>query len=153
MPRKTVIVGVGNILCRDEGVGIHVIEELKKYNLPSHVEIYDGGTGGLDILEVLEGSDRAIIVDAVRGGMKPGEICCIRLDELDTEDGEAKMVSTHELDFIMAKKIGEKVYDLPNDIILIGVEPESIELGTNLTPVIKDAIPLVIQYILAIINS
>lgn len=149
---KIVIVGIGNILCRDEGVGIHVVEELKKRDLPDYVELYDGGTGGLDVLEILERFDRAIIVDAVRGGMEPGEIYHVRLDEIDTKDRETKMLSLHELDLITAKKIGEKAYNLPKDIILIGIEPKSVELGMNLTAKIKEAIPIVIQHIFEIID-
>ena len=150
---KIVIVGIGNILCRDEGVGIHVVEELKKRDLPDYVELYDGGTGGLDVLEILERFDKAIIVDAVRGGKEPGEIYHVRLDEIDTKDGESEMVSLHELDLIAAKKIGEKAYTLPKDIILIGIEPESVELGMNLTVTIREAIPIVIQHILETIDQ
>ena len=150
--QKIVIVGIGNILCRDEGVGVHVIEELKNHSLPDYVEVYDCGTGGLDILEFLEGSDKAIIVDAVRGGMEPGEIYHVRLDEVDAKDGKMKMVSLHELDLIRAIKIGKRAYNVPENIIVIGIEPKSVELGVDLTAEVMEAIPRVIQDILKIIE-
>lgn len=146
------IVGIGNILCRDEGVGVRVIEELKKHRLPDHIEVHDGGTGGLDILEFLEGSDKAIIVDAVRGGMEPGEICHVRLDEVDPKDGKMKMLSLHELDLIRAIEIGKGAYEVPENIIVIGIEPKKVEIGMDLTNEIKEAIPRVIQNIFEIIK-
>lgn len=146
------IVGIGNILCRDEGVGVRVIEELKKHRLPDHIEVHDGGTGGLDILEFLEGSDKAIIVDAVRGGMEPGEICHVRLDEVDPKDGKMKMLSLHELDLIRAIEIGKRAYKVPENIIVIGIEPKKVEIGMDLTNEIKEAIPRVIQNIFEIIK-
>jgi hydrogenase maturation protease len=150
--QKIVIVGVGNVLCRDEGVGVHVVESLKEHNLPDNVKVYDCGTGGLDILEFLEGSDKAIIVDAVRGGMEPGEIYNFRLDEIDAKDGETKMLSLHELDLIKAMELGKRAYKIPEEILVIGVEPKNVEVGMELTAEVREAIPRVIQDIFKIIE-
>ena len=146
--QKIVIVGVGNVLCKDEGVGVHVVESLKEHHLPDNVKVYDCGTGGLDILEFLEGSDKAIIVDAVRGGMEPGEIYHVKLDEVDARDEKMKMLSLHELDLVKAIEIGKRAYKVPENILVIGVEPKSVELGVDLTAEVKKAIPRVIQDIL-----
>lgn len=150
--QKIVIVGVGNVLCKDEGVGVHVVESLKAYHLPDNVIIHDCGTGGLDILEFLEGSDKAIIVDAVRGGMKPGEIYNFRLDEIDAKDGEMKMLSLHELDLVKAMEIGKRAYKTPEKILVIGIEPKNVEVGIDLTTEVREAIPRVIQDIFKIIE-
>lgn len=150
---KTAIVGIGNVLCRDEGVGVHVIEELRKLDLPDGVELHDGGTGGLDVLEILEGFDRAIIIDAVRSGMQPGEIHHFNLYEMDSAEKQPQFMSIHELDLVAARKIGKEAYEIPKDIIVIGVEPKSIEVGMDLTPTVKAAIPVVIQKILKLIDS
>lgn len=149
--QKIVIVGVGNVLCKDEGVGVHVVESLKACHLPDNVIIHDCGTGGLDILEFLEGSDKAIIVDAVRGGMEPGEIYNFRLDEIDAKDGEMKMLSLHELDLVKAMEIGKRAYKTPEKILVIGIEPKNVEVGIDLTTEVREAIPRVIQDIFKII--
>ncbi|MCW4052642.1 MAG: hydrogenase maturation protease [Candidatus Bathyarchaeota archaeon] len=150
--QKIVIVGIGNVLCRDEGVGVHVIEELKEYNLPYNVEVHDCGTGGLDVLEFLEGSDKAIIVDAVIGEMEPGEIYHVRLDEVDARDEKMKMLSLHELDLVKAIEIGKRAYKIPENIFVIGIEPKNVELGMDLTAEVRQAIPRVIQDIFEIIE-
>lgn len=103
-------------------------------------------------MEFLEGSDKAIIVDAVRGGMEPGEIYHVRLDEVDPKDGKMKMLSLHELDLIRAIEIGKRAYEVPEDIIVIGIEPKKVEIGMDLTTEIKEAIPRVIQNIFEIIE-
>jgi len=151
--QRIVIVGVGNILCGDEGVGVHVIEELKKHRLPDHVEVYDCGTGGLDVLEFLEGCDKAIIVDAVKAGMEPGKIYHFRLGEIGAKERRIKMMSLHELDLISAMKIGEKAYNIPRNIIVVGVEPKSVEMGVDLTAEVEEAVPIVIQDIFKIIAT
>jgi len=150
-PQKIVIVGVGNILCGDEGVGVHVIEELKKHRLPDNVEVCDCGTAGLEVLEFLEESDKAIIVDAVTAGMEPGKIYQYRLGETHAEEGKMKMLSLHELDLTRAIKIGENAYKLPKNIMIVGVEPKSLQFGMGLTKEIKKAIPRVVQDILKLV--
>ena len=64
MEKKTLILGVGNLLLKDEGVGIHVIRALEKETLPAHVTLMDGGTGGLHLISWLTGYDHIIMVDA-----------------------------------------------------------------------------------------
>lgn len=65
---RAVILCCGNILAAADGFGIHVLDELRKRNLPKNVELIDGGTGGLDILNYIENADKVIIVDAVSSG-------------------------------------------------------------------------------------
>lgn len=150
-PQKIVIVGVGNILCGDEGVGVHVIEELKKHRLPDNVKVYDCGTAGLEVLELLDEADKAIIVDAVTAGMEPGKICHYKLSEINVEERKMTMLSLHELDLARAIKIGENAYKLPENIIIVGVEPKSLQFGMGLTKEIKEAIPRVVQYVLKLV--
>ena len=70
---KTLVLGLGNVLLQDEGVGVRVIERLQAaYAFPNDVTVLDGGTLGLDLLHVLEESDRAVVVDAVKAGKEPG---------------------------------------------------------------------------------
>ena len=81
-PKHIVVLGVGNILLSDEGVGVHVANKLMEMNLPSGVEVVEGGTDGFGLMNVVVGADRLIVVDAVKGGAPPGSI--YRFDIKDT---------------------------------------------------------------------
>ena len=74
MEKKTLILGVGNLLLKDEGVGIHVIRALEKETLPAHVTLMDGGTGGLHLISWLTGYDHIIMVDATLDSNPPGTV-------------------------------------------------------------------------------
>ena len=80
--KKVVVIGIGNILLSDEGVGIRVVEELRKRELPEGVELHDGATLGLTLLNFLDGADKAIIVDAVKAGGNPGDVYCFHFKEI-----------------------------------------------------------------------
>ncbi|HDD36144.1 MAG: hydrogenase maturation protease [Archaeoglobaceae archaeon] len=144
---KILVLGIGNILLRDEGIGIKVIEELKKLELPKNVELLDGATLGLSILNFLEKYDKVIVVDAVKGGNEPGTIYKFDLYEfIDDFNFPLTLSSMHDFDFIYAvKKIGREFYKLPEKIIVIGVEPENIDLGLELSEKIKKVIPKVVK--------
>lgn len=72
--QKTLVLGLGNILMGDEGVGVHAVRALEKYSLPACVELLDGGTGGFTLLEPLESADRVILIDAAADGNPPGTV-------------------------------------------------------------------------------
>ena len=141
------IIGIGNILLSDEGFGVHVINELKKLKLPPYVEVYDGATLGLEILNLMDEASKAVIVDAVRGGNKPGTIYRFKLGELMLKSYEFKMISMHELDFATAIKLGRGAYKLPEEILVIGVEPKRIEIGLELSDEVKKIMPEVLRLI------
>ena len=73
-PQNIVILGIGNILLSDEGVGVHVANELAKMDLPPDVTVVEGGTDGFRLLNIITEADRLIVIDAVRGGSEPGSI-------------------------------------------------------------------------------
>ncbi len=73
-PQKTLVVGLGNILMGDEGVGVHAVRALERHALPPGVECLDGGTGGFTLLEPLESADRIILIDAAADGNPPGTV-------------------------------------------------------------------------------
>lgn len=72
--KKTLILGLGNVIMGDEGVGVHVVRELEKHALPSNVECLDGGTGGFILLEPLESADHIVLIDAAADGNPPGTV-------------------------------------------------------------------------------
>ncbi len=147
MARKIAVIGIGNLLLRDEGVGVHIINKLRGFQLPENVEVYDCGTGGLGILGLLEGFDKAIVVDAVKCAEEPGTVYRFKFNEKGTDNRLAKMISFHELDFVTAIEIGRKAYKSPSEMVMIGVEPKTIEIGLDLSLEVKRSIPKVIGLI------
>ncbi|AEA46179.1 hydrogenase maturation protease [Archaeoglobus veneficus] len=148
--KKIVVVGIGNILLGDEGFGVKVVEELRKLELPENVEIYDGATLGLQILNFLDNADFAIIVDAVKAGGKPGELFVF---EIGDAKNRGPMLSMHDLDLVKAIEIGKLAYNLPERILVVGVEPEKIEESFELSEKVKNAIPKAVSKVLELINS
>ena len=73
-PQKTLLLGLGNVLMGDEGVGVHVVRAIEKHALPAGVECLDGGTGGFVLLEPLQSADRIILIDASADGNPPGTV-------------------------------------------------------------------------------
>ncbi|MBI5253450.1 MAG: hydrogenase maturation protease [Euryarchaeota archaeon] len=142
--KKVAIIGVGNSIMRDDGVGIHTVQELQKIKLPGNVEVQDADTNAFAVLECMDGKDKAIIIDAYRGGREPGTIYKFKF----TPDSSNIKLSLHDIDFTDALKSGRHAYRLPPDIVIIGVEPEVIEFGLELSPRVQKAIPNVIEEVL-----
>ena len=147
--RGVLILGVGNILLKDEGLGVHVAEELQKQELPDNVEVIDGGTAGLDGLLSADGADKLIVIDAVRAGKKPGTIYKTRLDADQRFSQEQPLkISSHQLGLLDAIMAAEKIGCAPREIIIVGVEPGEVDCGLELTPAVKRAVGEVIKTVL-----
>jgi len=139
---KTLILGVGNFLLKDEGVGIHVIHALEKEPLPPDVNLIDGGTGGLHLLGWLQGYDRIIMIDAALDDNPPGTM---RLIHPRYASDFPPLMSAHEIglrDMIAAMCLTN---DLP-EILLIVISVTNIkEIGTDISPEIQAVLPEIIQ--------
>jgi len=142
----------GNLLLGDEGVGIHIYNELKDRSLPETVEVVDAGTGGLDILPFLEGVDKVILVDAVRGS-RAGTIHHLR-DE-DLEDVDLSVDSLHSIKLEHVLKIGRRLLkDRYPEVVILGVEADRIgEFDLELTPEVREAVPRVVRLLLEDIET
>ncbi len=131
----------------DDGFGFYVLEELRRKELPDHVELIDAGTGGLNLLSFMENADKILIIDAMSSGSDVGGI--YRFTYKDLPDPASVYFSLHELGLVDVLKIGRKVMSLTEDIIIIGVEIErtkNITLG--LTTKVKEAVPKVVEMVL-----
>lgn len=140
---RKVILGVGNILMSDEGIGVHIVNELKASELNSSVgelEIVDGGTLGIDLIPVIEKADKLIIVDAVKNGGNPGTIYKFKFKECHLNIEKNKF-SLHQIDLIDTLKIMQIQNKLPEEIVLIGIEPKNLGWGENLSEELKEKIP------------
>lgn len=144
---KIIIIGLGNTLLQDAGIGVHIIQELQKMNLPDNIELIDGGTAGLDLMDYMnKGVDKVIIIDAVKGGRTPGTVFRLSANEIMTTTKH--IFSIHQADLVDAIKMIDLFGRKPQEIVIIGVVPDEIEWALNLSPVLQSKIPEIIRVIL-----
>jgi len=143
------VVGVGNLLMGDDGVGIAVIRELgKDAALSGHVELFDAGTALLDVLPEIEHCARIVLVDCCRAGGAPGSVYRTRM-QLDQWQTEPLGESLHDLNVLHALQLHRIVTGKMNEVVLIGVEPESVVLREGLSPVLRERLPAIVAAVRA----
>lgn len=152
-PRKTAVVGVGNLLMGDDGIGVRVIQALEREPLPRDVALFDGGTAFHALTGELASYQKWIIVDAVNGGGLPGEI--YRLEwEQDLKGAQPfGPVSLHDLGVIealMLERLTDRAAPTPrfsdvSEVVIVGVEPERVELSLELSPTLESQLPRLLQ--------
>jgi hydrogenase maturation protease len=142
---ETALLGVGNLLLSDEGVGVHVVKQLMGMALPPGVEVIDGGVSGLGLLGAFTEKDRLIVIDAVRGGEAPGSLYRFGIEDLTTYPQRFKM-SIHEAGIVDVVRLARLLGRIPKTTI-IGVEPKSLEMGMDLSPEIQARVPRVIELV------
>jgi len=147
-PVQTLVLGVGNLLMSDEGVGVHVIQRLvAEYQLPEQVQVLDGGTLGMDLLYYLEGVENLLMIDAVEAHKEPGTL--VRLEGDEVPAFLSIKISPHQLgvpDMLAAGKLKGDCY--PQRIVLWGVQPERLEIGLDLSPKVEPQVERIIKNIL-----
>ena len=141
------VLGIGNILLRDEGVGVRAIEVLADRALPAEIELLDGGTAGADLVDAIAGRKKVLVVDAMDAGEKPGTV--YRFTEKDLLEGEAGALSLHEFGLLETLQMARELKCAPEEVIIFGVQPKSISPGLELTAEISAALPGVIEVVLA----
>lgn len=142
---KTVIIGVGNLIMGDEGIGIHVVKELQAENKFSQdVEIIDGGTSSFELQLFIEKSEKIIIIDAIKGKKKPGTIYKLSPEKL--KRNSSSVTSLHQLNFLHVLELS-KMRGYNPKVIIYGIEPEKVELSLELSDNIKSMLPKVVKLI------
>lgn len=142
----TLVLGLGNILLSDEGVGVRAVEALaEKAPLPPDVEILDGGTSGMDLLDQIAGRARLVVVDAVRTGRPPASI--VRLAGEEVPAFFSSKLSPHQLGLCDVLAVLRLMEAAPARITVIGVEPVSLDLGLELSPAVAARLPEVVALI------
>ena len=139
------ILGLGNILLKDEGAGVWVAREIEKKDLPENVEVIDGGTSSLDVLPSLKDADRLIIIDALKGGGRPGTVYRF------SPSGEGfsnHYVSLHQIGLLDALAIAERMGIALKKVIIIGIEPKEMGWGLGVSPDIEQGFPGIVDMIL-----
>jgi len=142
--RNAAIIGIGNILRKDDGIGVHVINELEKEGLPSTIQLVDGGTSTLDMLGYFLDYERIIVVDCLKAGYEPGTIYKIKAEEIKNYKKES--LSIHDVQILDVVKMANMMDRFPN-VVIFGIEPKEIEFDLELSELMKSKIPEVIRLI------
>jgi hydrogenase maturation protease len=151
---RIVVLGVGNTLLRDEGIGVRVVEELdRRFSFPENVRLVDGGTQGLWLMPTIQEANHLIVVDAVLGKGKPGDT--YRLEREDLPKGLRIKQSAHDSDLIEALNLCALIDQDPASVVVIGIEPDeivpmNIELSPTMVAKIDDLVALVLTELSAL---
>jgi hydrogenase maturation protease len=138
------VIGLGNILMGDEGIGVHTINRFReRYRVPDSVEIVDGGTCGLALMPVIEGRKKVLIVDAVNFDREPGYIDRLVNDEIPARF--TTKASLHHLGLMDVLSIVRLADTMPEEICLIGIQPKTIELGLDMTREMWDKVDTLVE--------
>ncbi|HEY1985111.1 MAG TPA: hydrogenase maturation protease [Terracidiphilus sp.] len=141
---NTLILGLGNLLLCDEGVGVHVARALAQRSLPPEVSVIEAGTAFLDVLPEIEKADRILLVDAMEGGGNPGSVYRVPFDQCVHPE---MLASLHGFD--LSRVLFMAGSDRKPEVTVFGVEPARIEWGTELSAVVQRMVPAVEQAILS----
>ena len=142
---RITVVGVGNLLLKDEGIGVHTTHALQQIDIPHNVRIVDGGTSP-DLPYYLENVDKLIIIDAVKTGGQPGTI--YRFHPCDMNIESEKIISLHELGLEQSLRMMSLMGNEPKETVIIGIEPKELNWGTELEAELQQKIPEIINAVL-----
>jgi hydrogenase maturation protease len=149
---NVLILGVGNLLLSDESVGVHLVNRLEQtYRFPEGVELVDGGTAGMELLDYIAGRDHVVIMDAVLTGDAPGTVVTLRDDEVPALFNNK--VSPHQLglsDLLGALKLTD---ESPKNIFLVGIVPESVEPGLEMTETVSSQMDSMSEHVLTYLKG
>jgi len=146
VPGKTLVLGLGNILLRDDGAGVRVVERLSQSaGLPPEVEVLDGGTLGMDLLPYLEGVDRLVVVDAVDMGVTPGTVARFQGDNVPI--ALTLKVSPHQAGLADLLAAARLCGLCPREVILWGVQPAEVDVGLELSEPVSAAVEALVDWV------
>ncbi len=153
MKMKTLILGMGNPIMGDDGVGIWAARALKDIVNEEKVTVMETGMAGLNLLELLADYDRAILIDAIKTG--EGEVGKIYRLEPETLNDTRHAASTHGIDFSTALELGSRLgLNLPKDIVFFGIEVADANIfSEKCTPEVEKAIPVVADMVVQELNG
>lgn len=150
--KRCLILGLGNPLRGDDGVGPRVVAELLRRGLPDGVAAVDGGTGGLGLLHLLEGWERVVVVDAAILGRNPGEFLRFAPEEAHLV-GSLVSLSSHTAAFADALALARALGREFPDIVIYGVQPERMDWEEGLSPALEAALPQIVTAVLEEIHE
>jgi hydrogenase maturation protease len=150
--KGVLVLGLGNPLLGDEGIGVRVVEELKGLELPDGVTVAEGGTAGLGLMGLMEGYQQVIIVDAADMGHAPGHLVRFTPPQVQFKTAEAPL-SLHQLGLGEVLTLAEALEVAPAELVIIGIQPGQVEVGAGLSPEVEGTIPQIIKIILGELDA
>lgn len=146
---RVLVLGVGNLLLRDEGFGVRVIQEMeeRRVPLPPDVTLLDGGTAGFALMNPIAEAEKVVVVDVVKGGGTPGTM--YRFDTRELGVKRMPMDSLHQVDLYQVLEALEAMGERPPQVVVIGCEPKVIEAGLDLSPEVAARLDKAIELVLA----
>lgn len=143
---KTIVLGVGNPILRDDGVGVHVVKQLKQHINDPNVTIDEALTGGMNLLDMIRGYDKAILIDAIKiKHAQPGEVKRFLLSDFSS----IHSYNPHDVTLLEALRLAEKLGEdkIPHEIVVIGVvlEEMPLEFGEHLSSTVAAAVPKAVE--------
>jgi len=142
--KEVVILGIGNPLLSDDGLGVKAVEAIRReFLLPENVSAVDGGVSGLDLVTYLEGLERLLLIDAIRGGGQPGTLYRFTGKEITRYPGSG--LSAHDIGFEEVLALLELRGCYPEEVVVLGLEPANLGVGTELSPPVREKLPLLIE--------
>lgn len=147
MTDRIIVIGCGNLLASDDGIGIHVARSIKGYDLATDVQVIEAGCPGLDLLRLWENKTNVIIIDAVISGAKPGTVHLFNSEQVIPR--EILPLSSHSFNVVDAIELGKKLDNLPEQLIIVGIELETEKAyREELSPSVEEAIPIACEQII-----
>ncbi|MCF8179694.1 MAG: HyaD/HybD family hydrogenase maturation endopeptidase [Sulfuritalea sp.] len=138
---RAVVLGIGNTILTDEAAGVRAVEALERgWKLPDNVMAIDGGTSGMEMIEELSDLDFLIVLDVVKTGAAPGTVVKIAGDEIPVFF--RNKLSPHQIGLPDVLASLELLDTLPKEIVVLGVELISLELGMVMTPTVAEKVPV-----------
>ncbi len=145
---EVLILGIGNILLSDEGVGCRTVEELeRRYQFPETVRLLDGGTAGMELIGAIAEADHLILIDALVAGRPPGTV--VRVEGADVPATFQSRISPHQLGISDVQASAIVTDDLPGSMVLFGIEPESMATGLELSAIVRAGMEKIIKAVVA----
>jgi hydrogenase maturation protease len=148
------ILGVGNLVRQDEGLGIHLLQALQNKLppvLPAGIELLDGGTGGLILLDYVESAEKLLILDAVAAGREPGEIVIWQKEEIPYFI--APKMTVHQVSLAEVLHWAKFRGKYPQDIVVVGIQPKCLDWGTKLSEEVRNSLPAALHEVLSILKK
>ena len=142
---RTLVIGLGNPLMGDDGIGLVALQRLRERRVPPGVELVDGGTWGMNLLPIIERADAVILLDAIRAGAAPGAVIELEGDAVPRR--LAVKLSPHQIDLAEVLALAALRGTLPPRLFAIGLEPEVVEMSTALSPAIEAALPAMLALV------
>lgn len=140
------VLGVGNILLSDEGVGVHIIKIMQEMEPLPLTDLIDGGTALVELLHLLSNREKVVVIDAVKCGGEPGAVYRFTPDEVSLLKSD--QMSVHQIGILEALKMAELIGWKPRETVIFGIEPKKMGWGLELSPEVTRVIPEVINLVM-----